>query len=582
MKNILKILPYIREQYGRLLTIMVASLIIAGITAIQPQIFKQIVDTVVAKGNSLSWADVKSDLILLTLLSAIVLATSYIFNIVSNRSFHTVRSGLHQKVFAKITSLSTDYFDTHRPGAIIHKNNQAIDSFASWINSLNYSLLGPIFTMIIVTIILMQTNLLIGLLGFGIIIYSSFEFHITRKRNRPANLAWRKHSEASSAIFSETIQNMTTISTLSSVNRFRNLFSKEQDRVLEQAFMVRDAWQLSGFRVSIFNELSFILAIIIIIFELIQGRLSAGTFVAVTAYYNSLRNNARAFAQFIPDTDRVENDVERLVTLLEEKPTFPSSPNAIQLIKLESLEFRNVSFAYPDSKKGAIENISFRIDKNNSIALVGPSGVGKSTITKLMLRFYAPTAGEILINDQPADTYTHESVRQHIGMVMQDVALFNRTIKENLKLANDKATQADLETAVEQAHAAEFIENLPKKYNTIVGERGIKLSGGQKQRVAIARAILKDPDLIILDEATSALDSESEKLVQDGLKKLMKGRLSLTIAHRLSTVRHADEILVLQKGTIVERGTHNNLIKKPRGLYKKLFELQSSTGKTKL
>jgi len=375
---------------------------------------------------------------------------------------------------------------------------------------------------------------------------------------------------------------MTTISTLSSVNRFRNLFSKEQDRVLEQAFMVRDAWQLSGFRVSIFNELSFILAIIIIIFELIQGRLSAGTFVAVTAYYNSLRNNARAFAQFIPDTDRVENDVERLVTLLEEKPTFPSSPNAIQLIKLESLEFRNVSFAYPDSKKGAIENISFRIDKNNSIALVGPSGVGKSTITKLMLRFYAPTAGEILINDQPADTYTHESVRQHIGMVMQDVALFNRTIKENLKLANDKATQADLETAVEQAHAAEFIENLPKKYNTIVGERGIKLSGGQKQRVAIARAILKDPDLIILDEATSALDSESEKLVQDGLKKLMKGRLSLTIAHRLSTVRHADEILVLQKGTIVERGTHNNLIKKPRGLYKKLFELQSSTGKTKL
>ncbi len=214
--------------------------------------------------------------------------------------------------------------------------------------------------------------------------------------------------------------------------------------------------------------------------------------------------------------------------------------------------------------------------------MVGPSGVGKSTIIKLLLRFYDPTEGQIFINNQPMQTFTIESVRAQIGVVMQDVALFNATVKENLKLANGKATRADLETAAKQAHAAEFIENLPKKYNTIVGERGVKLSGGQKQRIAIARAILKNPNLIILDEATSALDSESEKYVQDGLKRLMKDRLSLTIAHRLSTVRHADEILVLKKGTIAERGTHTELMAKPRGLYKKLFELQSATGKIKL
>lgn len=582
MKNIFKMMPYVRDQYLRLTMIILASLAIAGLSAYQPLIFKNIVDTVVAKGSNLTWEDVQANMLLLVILSIASVIASYAFNIASNRSFQAIRSSLRKQVFERITSLSADYFDAHRPGAILQKANEAIGSFAQWINSLNYSLLGPIFTMIIVTVILMKTNLVIGLLGLGIIVYSSVEYSLTRARTRASNRIWRKHNEASVAIFSETIQNMSTISTLSSIHRFRTKLNKEEDATVDAAISVRDQWQASGFRMSLFNEAAFIGAIGIVIYELIQGRLTAGAFVAITAYFNSLRNNARSFAQFIPDTDRVERDVERLVELLELEPTFPDVEDAVPLKKLTSLEFRNVSFTYPDGKKGAVENISFRIDSTHSIALVGPSGVGKSTITKLMLRFYAPTEGEILINDQPAHAFTHESIRQHIGMVMQDVALFNTTVKENLRLVKANASMVDLEAAAEQAFADRFIEELPKQYNTIVGERGVKLSGGQKQRIAIARAILKNPDLIVLDEATSALDSESERLVQAGLKRLMKGRLSLTIAHRLSTVRHADEILVLKKGTIAERGTHEALMQKPRGLYRKLFELQSATGKVQL
>ncbi|HEX7259611.1 MAG TPA: ATP-binding cassette domain-containing protein, partial [Candidatus Saccharimonadia bacterium] len=222
-----------------------------------------------------------------------------------------------------------------------------------------------------------------------------------------------------------------------------------------------------------------------------------------------------------------------------------------------------------------LHNVSFRLEAGQTLALVGPSGTGKTTITKLMLRFYEPTEGTILINDESIEHFSGESIRQHIGMVMQDVALFNDSVEQNLQLANPRATKVHVRAAAEQAHADQFIEKLPEKYNTLVGERGIKLSGGEKQRVAIARAILKQPDLIILDEATSALDSESERYVQAGLSDLMKDRTAVVIAHRLSTVMRADQILVLRGGKIVERGIHEDLAVKPGGLYAKLFKLQT-------
>jgi ABC-type multidrug transport system fused ATPase/permease subunit len=251
------------------------------------------------------------------------------------------------------------------------------------------------------------------------------------------------------------------------------------------------------------------------------------------------------------------------------------APDATELEKLHSLEFRKVSFAYPGKRRRVLEDISFTLDAGTTLALVGPSGTGKTTITKLMLRFYEPTAGQILVNGEPIQRFTGESVRRHIGMVMQDVALFNDTVETNLQLANERASKAEVRAAATQAHANVFIDKLPEKYQTLVGERGVKLSGGEKQRVAIARAILKQPDLIILDEATSALDSESERHVQAGLQQLMVDRTAVIIAHRLSTVMRADQILVLKNGKIVERGRHDQLANRPGGLYARLFKMQT-------
>jgi ABC-type multidrug transport system fused ATPase/permease subunit len=222
-----------------------------------------------------------------------------------------------------------------------------------------------------------------------------------------------------------------------------------------------------------------------------------------------------------------------------------------------------------------LRGVSFHAEPGQRIALVGPSGAGKSTIAALLLRFYDPTSGQVRIDGRPAAEVPLASLRDHMAIVPQEVLLFGGSIRENIAYGRPGATGAEVEEAARQANALDFIRSFPDGMDTVVGERGIQLSGGQRQRIAIARAVLKDPAILILDEATSALDSESERLVQEALEKLMKGRTSIVIAHRLSTIRDADGILVLDKGVVAESGTHDELMALENGLYRSLSRLQA-------
>ena len=250
------------------------------------------------------------------------------------------------------------------------------------------------------------------------------------------------------------------------------------------------------------------------------------------------------------------------------------SASIVEKIK-GNVTFKNVAFHYPSRKEvKVLKDVSFTASFGQKIAIVGPSGAGKSTIASLLLRFYNVNEGEILIDEKNIYDYDLENLRGNMSIVPQDVILFGGTIRENIAYGKPNATEEEILIAAKQANAYNFIESFPEKFETIVGERGIKLSGGQRQRIAIARALLKNPSILILDEATSSLDSESEKLVQEALEILMEGRTSIIIAHRLSTIRSADQILVLDNGEITEQGTHTELITLENGIYKNLSNLQ--------
>lgn len=311
----------------------------------------------------------------------------------------------------------------------------------------------------------------------------------------------------------------------------------------------------------------------------ISGEMSVGQLISFVLYSTFVGASFGGIAELYAQIQKAIGATERVFELLDETPEkINSVQNASSAHKIKgNVTFKNVAFSYHSRKEiKVLKDVSFTANYGQKIAIVGPSGTGKSTIASLLLRFYNIDTGEILVDGKNIYDYDLENLRGNMSIVPQDVILFGGTIKENIAYGKPDATEEEILLAAKQANALNFIEGFPEKFETIVGERGIKLSGGQRQRIAIARALLKNPSILILDEATSSLDSESEKLVQEALEILMQGRTSIIIAHRLSTIRSADQILVLDKGKITEQGTHHELIALENGMYKNLSNLQFS------
>lgn len=310
----------------------------------------------------------------------------------------------------------------------------------------------------------------------------------------------------------------------------------------------------------------------------IGGEISVGELFTFILYSSYVGASSGGIAELYSQMQKAIGATERVFELLDEVPEKINSTVSTNIEKINGVvAFKNVAFSYPSRKEiQVLKDVSFTANFGQKIAIVGPSGTGKSTIASLLLRFYDIDGGTILIDDKNIYDYDLATLRGNMSIVPQDVILFGGTIRENIAYGKPNATEAEIIVAAKQANAYNFIESFPEKLETIVGERGIKLSGGQRQRIAIARALLKNPSILILDEATSSLDSESEKLVQEALEILMEGRTSIIIAHRLSTIRSADQILVLDGGSIVEQGTHQELIHLENGIYKNLSNLQFS------
>jgi len=305
-----------------------------------------------------------------------------------------------------------------------------------------------------------------------------------------------------------------------------------------------------------------------------DSTLKPEVFLGFLAIFAMIIQPAKAFSNGITALQKGTASANRIFEVIDTVPAIQNHPNAVSLDHFKDrIQFVNVTFAYNDNP--VLKNINLEIPKGKMVALVGPSGGGKSTLADLIPRFYDPSSGEVQIDGLPITRYEIKSLRQHMGIVTQESILFNDTIFNNIAFGMPNATLEEVAQAAKVANAHDFILQSEHGYNTVIGERGSKLSGGQRQRLSIARAVLKNPPILILDEATSALDTESEKLVQEALFNLMKNRTSIVIAHRLSTIQHADEIVVIQDGKIVERGTHEQLTQLG-GIYRKLSDFQSN------
>ena len=300
--------------------------------------------------------------------------------------------------------------------------------------------------------------------------------------------------------------------------------------------------------------------------------LDGATFLAYMGLFYNVIDPAKSISTAFSNMQRGAAAIDRIEEVLKAPVLVDENPNGKKIETFtNAIEFKNVGFKYEDVE--ILKNINLKVEKGKTVALVGSSGAGKSTLADLVPRFHDVSSGEILVDGINIKDYSLYSLRGLISIVTQEPILFNDTISNNIALGMDHATPGDIEQAAKVANAHNFIIQKEDGYNTNIGDRGSKLSGGERQRVTIARAVLKNPPILILDEATSSLDTESERLVQDAINNLMNNRTSIVIAHRLSTIRHADEIIVLQKGEIVERGTHDSLIAQ-NGFYKRLVDMQ--------
>jgi subfamily B ATP-binding cassette protein MsbA len=309
-----------------------------------------------------------------------------------------------------------------------------------------------------------------------------------------------------------------------------------------------------------------------------DGHLTVGAFVsfltALFAMYTPVKRLSRVNATL----QAALAAGERVLAVLDRHDEVPEAEDAVVLPRMkQGIEYRGVGFGYADGHGDVLRNVNFSARRGEVVAIVGSSGSGKTTLVNLLPRFYDVSEGQVLIDGVDVRRATLASLRAQVGLVTQETVLFNDTVRANIAYGMEDVDEARVESAARAAFAHDFILDLPRRYDTVIGERGSRLSGGQKQRIAIARAILKDPPVLILDEATSALDAESERLVQGALANLMRGRTTLVIAHRLTTVRSADRIVVLEGGEVREEGRHDELLRQPGGLYSRLHELQFAT-----
>ncbi len=479
--------------------------------------------------------------------------------------------------FRKLHNHSMNFFSNNFVGSLVSKMRRFTFAFERLDDILKFNLFPNLirFTISIAIIFyfskLIGTFILIWILAYFTIIY----FFVTYLK-MPLSLKSAAADSKNTGAIADAITNAVTIKMFARINFEINKYSQ----VVEDLFtkIWRKEWNAENYfnilKSTMMSALE-ILTMFLMIKLWVAGEITVGTIVLIQSYLMQIYMNLWDFGRVIKDFYKAIADADEMIGIFEKEPEIKDvkNPEKCQITK-GLIEFKNVSFSYESDNNNVFEKLNFKIKPGERVGIVGESGAGKTTITKLILRFSEINKGQILIDGQDISQIKQDDLRAQISFVPQEPILFHRSLLENIKYGDSNAEDKAVFAVAKKAHATEFISKMPKEYATLVGERGIKLSGGERQRIAIARAMLKNTPVLVLDEATSALDSHSEKLIQDALENLMKNRTTLIIAHRLSTLRKMDRIIVFDKGQLVETGSHSELLKNKNGVYFNLWQEQ--------
>ncbi|HEX7819771.1 MAG TPA: ABC transporter ATP-binding protein [Sphingobium sp.] len=579
MNNIWRVIRFIPEYRGRLTGILGVGAAVGAIGTAIPYLYKHIVDVIAglakgaltaqAAGAQLGWLVAGFIALRLTL----VLFTALQDKQSDDLWLDTV-SSFRQRVFDNMTILSMDYFEGTRVGEVVDRFG-TITQITMWLFTLTEGVLANMIQILFILALLLWKAPVAGLAMAAVVLGNILLSRATVRRTAPWRRGWQRLAGQMTGLLAEMVSHIATVRSFGGEAAVKSRYDQTQAdwRVTRGTLHVLE-WR-ANLTLGVVNCVGLCAVVASSAYGAFAGALGPGDLLLVLTLSNMLFATIAPVSRQFNQAGDIDSSAERLVELLEVERQVDDTPDATLLEAIHTIEFRDVSFTYRHGKAPAVDRLSFQVEPGQTLALVGRSGSGKSTIIKLLMRFYDPTAGLILINGRDIRGFTQQSLRKRLGVVMQDVALFNDSIAENIAFAVPDAPLDQIARAAQVAQASEFIERLPDGYQTLVGERGTKLSGGEKQRIAIARAVLRDPDLVILDEATSALDSEAEAEVQQALDRLLSGRTAIVIAHRLSTIRNADQILVFQQGQVVETGTHESLLARDSGHYARAIALQS-------
>jgi ABC-type multidrug transport system fused ATPase/permease subunit len=555
-----KLLPDIWELVRPRRALIGAGLVLMVINRVSglvlPYSTRYLVDDVIGKHN----IRMLNPLVLTVALATVIQGvTSFSLTQLLSKAGQRLIAELRQKVQAHIGRLPLKYFDSNKTGALVSRIMTDVEGVRNLIGTGLVEFLGGVLTSIMALVILIRISpLMTGLSAAAVILFGLALWKAFAKI-RPIFRERGKIQAEVTGRLTESLGGVRVVKGYHAEEREEHVFGRGVGRLLNNILQSLTAMSLMSLSATVLMGIVGSVVMFVGAHQILAGTLTLGGFVTFTAFLAFLVAPVFQIVQIGTQITEAMAGLDRTREILNEskEDSDPHRTASLGLID-GAVIFDNVTFEY-EKGKTVLHNVAFRSEPGTVTALVGSSGSGKSTIIGLVAAFYKPLEGRVLVDGVDLSTARLDSYRTQIGVVLQDTFLFDGTIRENIAFARPDATEADIMRVCRIARVDEFAERFAEKYDTIVGERGVKLSGGQKQRVSIARAILADPRILILDEATSSLDSESEQLIQEGLSFLMKGRTTFVIAHRLSTIRRADQILVVEEGRILERGTHGSL-----------------------